>query len=196
MISFNDADALLLTNPVGIDKAIQDVQIKLQAILWLGNKAYGRAFKQEENKIIAGGGSRRLIYYPEVYQDGGEPLNVMPNDSSQAQSFFYTRDPARAVDYMPLQNNIYIHPTSLILWANLGKVDPAKQGRFTEYLKAEVLGVLRSCTGLYVTQVVESYENVFSNYTITEEYRQYMKLPYTAFRIDFDLNYKDALPNC
>jgi hypothetical protein len=191
MINYLDPSAPLINEFLGVDKAIQNIQEQLQNDLgWLGNHAFGRAFKQELVKILPGQSSRKLIYYPEVYQAGGEPLNVMPNDNLRAQSFFYVNDPIKAIDYLPGHNSIFTAPASLVVWINLKKLNVIATARTTEQLKLQVLVTLGKFSNVYVTKTFESYENVFSNYTILEEYREYMKFPYTAFRIDFDLSYR------
>lgn len=197
MIGYINPTVPLLESPAGIDAAIQDIQIALRAgIDWLGDMAFGRAFKQEQKVITSGEASRRLVYYPEVYQVTNEPLIVMPNDNVKAQSFFYVRDPGQPIDYTPGQYNIYNYPVSLVVWGNLNLITPASKGRYTEVLKLQVLELLRANYSVEITAVFESFENVYSNYTITEDYREYMKLPYTAFRIDFNLSFKEVVAGC
>lgn len=199
MIGYIDPEAYLLIQPVGIDKAIQNIQTKLQAQLsWL-QVAFGRAFRQESLGYVrdSEGKEVRVRYnYPEVYQKTKEPLNVMPNDNLKSACFFYTKDPGKPVDYNFLQYNAYTYGVSLIFWFNLEKIDNTKDFRFTEVLKLEVLQVLRGVTTMKVTEIYENWENILRDFTVGGNTKEYLKPPYSGFRIDFDLSYTETGPNC
>lgn len=191
MIAYNNPVVKLMDNPAGIDAQIQAVQLVIaEKCPWL-SVVYGRAFRQEDTAVAQLQSTRHRVYYPECYQAGMEPINVMPNDNVDAQLFFYTRDPRVADNaYEPNELNLYTHRVSLIVWAQLKKVFGAgTDQRRTEELIRDVIDALRVQYAVKVTDVYEEWENIYSNYTVLEGYRQYMKPPYTAFRIDFDLDF-------
>jgi hypothetical protein len=109
----------------------------------------------------------------------------MPNDNLTSYCFFTVHDPAKFTNYMPLQNLQPIeYPISIIFWMNLQKVDPSLPYRFGETLKQETVMLLARSSNLLLEKIFESYIEVFAGYTLTETYRQYLKPPYYAFRID------------
>lgn len=192
MIAYNNPEVKLMDNPVGVDAAIQSVQLVVRAKCNWIQTVFGRAFKQEAHRVIADQSGRKREYYPECYQNDYEPINVMPNDNLAASVFFYISDPRRSVDYETFELNNYTGSASLIVWARMDMVFGTNiDQRRTEELIRSVTDALRVCPAVKVTSVYESWENVYDNYTVLEQYRQYMKPPNTAFRIDFDLTYME-----
>lgn len=191
MIAYNNPVVKLMDAPAGIDAQIQAIQLIIaDKCPWL-QVVWGRAFTQEETHVRQLQATRNRVFYPECYQTGFEPVNVMPNDNVDAQLFFYTRDPRAAFnDYQANELNFYTHPVSLIVWAQLKKVFDANiDQRRTEELIRSVNDALRVCAGVKITNIYEQWDNIYSGYTVLEDYRQYMKPPYTAFRIDFTIDF-------
>lgn len=204
MIGYNDPDVYFLTNPIGIDSEIQKIQIKFRNdLVWL-QTAFGRAFRQEGTYTSQQGEKvPKKYFYPEVYQKGREPISAMPNDNLKSACFFYTNDHGKPVDYKMLSYNSYTYKTSVVFWMNLKKIDPNKDFRFTEELKQDVLDVLRNCTSVVVLEIFENWENVLNNYSqlgnfkqYSDNFKQYLKPPYSGFRIDFNLSFTETNRDC
>lgn len=199
MNNYKNPAIVLIENPVGLDKAIQAIQLKLGELNWV-EKIYGRAFLEKEkkypnesnNRVTDFDGNRPTeIVYPMIYGVNQEPLNVMPNDLLKSQIFFLANDPETYDNYEPLvERGATQKQISIIFWGNLNKINPAKKYRFTEELKNDVIQILlNKCPSFVMTEIYEEHDEVFRDMTLLETYRQYLKYPYTGFRINGTLNY-------
>ena len=206
MNNYKNPSVVLLPNPVGIDKAIQDIQNKLSSLNWI-EKIYGRAFLEKERKfpneadnhITDFDGNRpREIIYPMIYGINQEPLNVMPNDLLKSQLFFLLNDPQSYPQYEAMVDTGQVQTNvSMIFWGNLKKINPAKNYRFTEELKLEMINLLLlKCPSFIINEIFEEHDEVFSGMTLLETYRQYLKFPFTGFKISGQLNYYSPHNKC
>ena len=173
-------------NPVFLDKAIGEIQTILNSISWL-NFAFGRSY----NKIEFSTGTNGKI--PMVYKGNSEYLPVQFNDNLQAQSFFVVDSQEIQGEYENNTLNFYSVETSLIVWANLKKIDPAKSVNyyFAEQLKKDLRDKLRVSTlefsEIKIKSIDENIDEIFNDYTFSQDTYQYFSYPYVAFRFNFDL---------
>ena len=172
-------------NPVFLDKAIGEIQTVLSGISWLTH-VFGRSYIKVEMKP-----SEKRV--PMVYKGSSEYLPVQFNDNLQAQSFFEVGDEVLEGDYDQFILNYYKIETSLIVWANLKKIDSVKGDSyyFAEELKRDVRIALRDATLIYsqvtITSIEEDIDRIFQNYTFEQKEKQYFSYPYVGFKINFDL---------
>jgi len=172
-------------NPVFLDKAIGEIQTVLSGISWLTH-VFGRSYIKVEMKP-----SEKRV--PMVYKGASEYLPVQFNDNLQAQSFFEVGDEVLEGDYDQFILNYYKIETSLIVWANLKKIDSVKGNAyyFAEELKRDVRIALRDATLIYsqitITSIEENIDRIFQNYTFEQKEKQYFSYPYVGFKINFDL---------
>ena len=173
-------------NPVFLDKALGEIQTALGGISWLTH-AFGRSYIKVETRS----GSETRV--PMVYKGQAEYLPVQFNDNLQAQSFFEVGDEIIEGDYDQFTLNYYKVETSLIVWANLKKIDSVKGASyyFAEELKRDIRRVVRDTNFLYtevtITSIEENVDRIFENYSFTQREKQYFSYPYVAFRFNFDL---------
>jgi len=191
----------LLSNPIGLDKAIQDIQIALSDISWL-EKIFGRAF--EFNAINTLG---KRIKKPMVYIGNGEYYSVLPNDTFKSMCFFLTRGHEESEGYLTGNTLIYkVRGISIIFWVNLKLIDPTNDYIFTEKLKTDVEKVL-----IHLPQVqdLENYndqdaDQIFASsgkaklgvstpFNLADTPDAYLMYPYSAFRMELSLKYTDIL---
>lgn len=194
MMNYKNPGIVLLSNPTGIDKAIQEMQVKLGAdssLSWL-EKIFGRAIVQKEaisNKeevirLKSTNQRVREIIYPEGYLNQQEPINLMCNDNLKAYSFFVVRDPGETISGGgPFEDKVVRYPVWFLVWMNLKKIDPNKDYRFGEEKKIEVLKAITKLPNFTLSEVYEEYDRVFEDFTLTETYRQFLKPPYYGFRL-------------
>lgn len=191
MQSYINPKVVVIPSPVGLDAQIAKLQEKVASLPWM-QTVFGRAIAQREVDNTG-----RSLVFPEVWGRNREPENVMHNDNLKAYAFFVARDPGTFNEYDPGDVQVLMQqPVSCIVWANTRRIDATKKYRFSEILKAQLLRVLGSVRSLQFSAIYEQWDRVFEPFTITETYRQYLKPPYYAVRVDFLLSYPVFEENC
>lgn len=169
-------------NPVFIDKAIAELQTVLSSISWLTH-CFGRSYIKEgvDEKV------------PMVYKGGAEYLPVQFNDNLQAQSFFEVGTQQIIGEWEEYTLNYFTVPISLVVWANLKKIDSTKGNiyYFAEQLKKDVRDALRNVilleSRIKIESIEENINKIFENYTFQQIEKQYFSYPYVGFRFNIEL---------
>lgn len=191
-MSYKNPSIPIITNPVGIDAVIQNIQLSLSSgLIWL-EKSFGRAWTHVEKQPDG-----KTIKLPKCYSGTGEYINVLPNDNLKAQSFIAVRDKEKTDGHIN-SSSLGIHKKrdiSLYIWGNLKKINVNKTYIFTEELKREVEKIL---IGLEYIQSLNGYyderaEVVFVDYTLNDVDTQYLMHPYFAMRFDITVSYFDSI---
>lgn len=177
----------LLTDPIGLDKAIQDVQILLRDNLpWL-QKSFGRAKKQprKDGKMI-----RRE---PMVYISNGEYYPTLPNDALTSYSFFRVVGSRDYDDASPAIYTLYeTTRVDVIFWVNLKQLDLSIDNNSTEKYINESGKLLNSASGVDLIRIFdEDAREIFEGYTLKEEQRDLLMYPYAAWRFELELRYQN-----
>lgn len=169
-------------NPVFIDKAIAELQTVLSTVGWLTH-CFGRSYIKED----VNGKS------PMVYKGGAEYLPVQFNDNLQGQSFFEVGTQEVYGEWDEFLLNSFKVPISLVVWANLKKIDSTKGNvyYFAEQLKKDVREVLRDVilleSKIRIESIEENINRIFENYTFEQINKQYFTYPYVGFRFNMEL---------
>jgi len=174
----------LIENPVGLDKAIQDLQIHLKnKISWL-EVAYGKATRNTENKIS----------YPEVFtNDGTDYKKIAPDDNVQAQVFFKVEDPGRVIgEFLPYQNNNFKYRISIIFWFDLSKIYPEKKYRYNEELKKDIVESLSTFPDFKLEYVYETAAQIWRDYTIGNMESRGLRQPFGGYRFEGNLQFIES----
>lgn len=193
MNSFKHPLTPLITDPVGIDKPIQDIQTAIATIPWI-EKSFGRTW--QAYKTV----DKKEIVYPETWQGTDKDLlDVMPNDNVNAQSFITVGEPFRIPNYNKRNFNRVTGIINIIVWFNLERLVDTVDYRFTEILKLEVLRTLNEMTfkaeaGITVNQIWEQANNVFAGFTIDRLKQQELVHPFGGFRFECQLTYLEDCP--
>lgn len=197
-MSYQNPEILLITSPVGLDKAIQSIQQELATgLTWL-EKSFGRAWEFKEIDPA----TEKDIRVPKCYYGEGEYINVLPNDNLKAQSFITVRNEETWPSYSRATGNSKSRDLSIIFWFNLKEINPAKDYIFTEELKTEVEKILK--LNAYVASINRYYdervEDVFDGYisqaesgrySVDDTKTQYLMYPYSGFRFDVTIAYTE-----
>lgn len=186
MMYANPSDTPLLTNPVGVDSIIQNLQTQLKGQLdWL-QKSFGRAYvgRQERSK-------GKLYIFPALYVGDKEVYDGSPNDNLTSYSFFEVEGQYRSVQpesYGIGGTNNYEANVSLVVWGNLLKVNsllttPYSDQNFSHNLLQDVLVVIRKNYDFRVEAIEDNLYSVFDPYTCRTEYPTFFYYPYFCFKI-------------
>lgn len=172
------------TNPQGPDWAIDKLAAKLYARLtavWPAGiewDCYNRAYR---NKTDDG-------YVAEVYDTAGEYKEVYHNDSVAVTSFFGLGENIK----IGVENTVEGH---LVFFADLALLKPSTAHRADIEVQNDVLNVIGSSLyGIKPTGVQTGIENVLREYpgSRRDERLKYVDMhPIHAFRVDFELTYKN-----
>lgn len=181
----------LISNPVGLDKAIQEIQVVVATLPWL-EKSFGRA-RIQPRKGIDG----KIVREPMVYQGSKEYYPVLPNDALKSYSFFKAKGVREFEDVGDYNFTIYEKTiVELTFWVNLEAIDNTKNYYFTDDLIEEVKALLMVQPGAIIVSVVdEDAREIFKGYTLKEEQRDLLMYPYGAFKIELELRYEMSCQN-
>lgn len=194
------------TNPLLLDKALQDIQSHLEAVLpWL-NTAFGRAYRLVEHKSDG-----EKFIYPAAYAGNGEYMSLLPDDTYGNFVWFDIYDP-QTVEKITPRSPQYTFKGAAIFWYNLTTIYSDSEFMYTEEVKSEVLkaftspGIFKSAGRIEVTELYERFENIYKGYSIEKVYdefaykgkniqsidKQYFMYPYAGLRIEFTLNIREV----
>lgn len=183
---------VLLTDPVGIDREIQELQILLKGELsWL-EYSYGRAFQGVKKQT-----SEPNYLYPAVYTGSRNYYDASPNDNIISQSFFaLDQTPYRPTDYETGQYNKYYARVNLIVWGDLRKVNDAlniqrEDQHYSHLLLQDVLRVLRMQKSFSVNTILENERGIFDGYGIRSMNPKLFYFPYFCFKISLNGAFED-----
>lgn len=188
------------TNPIGIDFELLDVQRRLACITWI-ESIFGRSKNQSRLKTdnIAvnnlqpdegfRGDEKYKLYYPQGRKLDGD-IDLSPDDSFASRCFFVCKDPINSSPKTDGQDwtsyNVEIsQPMSLIFFGNLSKLELQS----SEAIKNCLFYELNQCPKIVSGTCYENIENIWKEWTITQQINSFTRFPYYSIRIDFVLIY-------
>lgn len=187
--TLKNPSAPVIVNPIGIDAAIQKLQVAIAAIPWI-EKSFARARPMTRMVLT------QKKVEPMVYQGSEEYYPVLPNDALKAYSFFRANGPRQTDGYEPNLNYkkyFFRDPVDLIVWGNLKLIDSSKDYVFTEELVRDVLNILNRDANVSVVRVYDDkVDEIYKGYSLDDAHRDLLLYPYTAFRIELSLRYEIA----
>lgn len=193
------------TNPVLLDKVLQDMQKALTAQLdWL-DLAFGRSYKlvehrQDGNKFI----------YPAAYNGHGEYVSLLPSDTYGNFSWFDIYDPQKITQVTQALPQ-YTFDGAIVFWYDLSKIYDDDSVLHTEEIKDQVIrllttpGIITTIGRFSINAVYERFENIYKGYSIEKVYnnyvysgediqdidKQFFMYPYAGLRIEFTLTTRE-----
>lgn len=190
----NPTDDLLITNPVGIDQPIQQLQIALKTeISWL-EKVFPRAYvgRNERSK-------GNLEIFPAIYVGNSEVYKAVPNDELVAYSFFEVEGRYTIEKYQSngiSGSNKYVAPISLVVWGDLKKVNalldtPYSDQNFSQNLIVDILSVIRKQYDFRVNSIEDNTYSVFEPYTCRSDDPTMFYYPYFCVKFRMDVAFTD-----
>lgn len=178
------------SEPVLLDKVLQDLQTLLTERLdWL-DLAFGRAYKLTDSRSD---GSK--LIYPAAYNGHGEYVSLIPNDMYGNFSWFDIYDPQKITTIAPASQQ-YTFDGAIVFWYDLSKIYADDSVLYSEEIKYQIIrlltepGTIRSIGRLTINAVYENLENVYKGYSIEKAYNNTM-YPYAGLRIEFTLTTRE-----
>lgn len=164
----NTADTF--PSPKFYDKKVQEINADLTSLGWI-----------QYIHPIANIGEDEQGTFPEVYKNDGSKKSIRIFPTGNSLSFFEI-DTIDQID----ESDHWATQLSVIVWADMTKVYPAKDYNYTTELIEDVKGVLDDHSAYnYTIQL----RDVFADYSQMEKVvNQNTMLPYTAFRINFTVD--------
>lgn len=156
--------------PEFYNKTIEEINDSLSALGWI-----------EYIHPLARTGVDEQGTFPEVYLNDGSrnSIRIMPHGKSLS---FFTMSSSVEID----ESEYYAVEMSLIVWADMTKVYPAKAYDYTTELIKDVKNVLNE-HGAYDKSI--DHEGVFDGFTELEKVEnQNTMFPRTAFKINFTID--------
>lgn len=142
------------TNPKGLDKIIDKIQVKLDSSLNLGTwENNHRAYKNPKPDGLRG-------FIAEVYTEKGEYRECYYDDNFDAVSFFLADE-----NMTILESQMISQDFALIFHVDLNSIYPTILHRADEELKLSVLNVLKSFGKLFTVNSIETgLRNVYREF--------------------------------
>lgn len=190
----NPPDLPLLTNPVGLDAALQPLQAELKdKLVWL-QKSFGRAYVGRTQRTQSS-----LYLYPAIYIGDSEVYDASPNDNLTSYSFFEVEGQYRPDNYESYGGggtNNYESPVSLVVWGDLLKVNqllttPYTDQNFSHNLLVETLKVIRENYDFKITGIEDNLYTVFEPYTCRQDDPTFYYYPYFCFKIRMEVAWRE-----
>lgn len=171
------------TVAIEIDKAIYELQLKMDSKLaWLSHD-YGRAYRHIDK-------ANKRLYFPEIYIGGDKTAyyRVTPDNDKKGMCFFVVGK--ENSDFDQFHYNFLQWKVGIVFSANLDKISKATLSTeiFTQNLIRDVREVLtRSLGGLSFTleinDVVTEFNEIYKEFRLEEE-EGYLRSPQTGFRFN------------
>lgn len=191
MNGYINPEIFIPLNAVGIDRELGKIQTGLASLGFI-EKIFGRSYLQKD-RIMDSKSFEKTIFAPYCYLKNNEPINVMPNDNLNSQSFFFVHDPEGLQDEGVLVNTIFSNSlVSLIVWGSLTQMGIES----SEVVKIAILRELKKHPEVVLNQVFQNFDRVFDRFTLTDQMINYNKLPYFGLRIDFRIKFSLTPENC
>jgi hypothetical protein len=175
------------TTLTGIDLIVSKLNSAINSCNALSFLNY--SFPRAERKRTLDGDNFSSGYKPQIYLKSKEWFNLLPDDTVKAFSFFYTNSPK--TNFSDDKIN-WTQTINLVVWANLGLIDPTEDSIFKENLIQQVQQIIIS-NEFYET--IEGVVNIYDDFDstwgdfdiINDDYARFIKGNTTTFRIEFDV---------
>ena len=192
MIALQHFDSLEPLQPIEIDLAVLDLQMKLKTNLaWLSH-SYGKAYRIDKQ------GDEKRFILPEVYvgnKDNKYTLMPVSPDNDKMGSVFFVIEKEKQLTY-DIGQNFLNWNVGIIFFANMQLINKSfvDVHDFTQNLIKEVRDVLTnkligSAYKLTNSEVVREPNEIFREFILQD--RRFVILPFTAFRFNTSITMKE-----
>lgn len=193
------------SEPVLLDKVLQDIQDALiSKLTWL-DKAFGKAYK-----LVEHGSDGDKFIYPAAYVGHSEYVSLLPNDEFGNFSWFDIYDP-QVVTQVVQSTPQFTFSGALVIWYNLNTIFADDDAVYSEEIKDEVIrvlttpGLIKSTGRITISDICERFENIYKGYSLERVYnsnaykgegiqsidKQYFMHPFAGIRIEFEITTRE-----
>lgn len=179
------------TEPVLLDKIIQDIQDSLQERLkWL-DVIFGKAHKLVEHRVEGD-----KFIYPAAYIGNSEYMSLLPNDNFGNFAWFDIYDPQNIFN-VAQSNPQFSFNGAIVFWYNASTIYADTDTMYTEEIKNEIITALTTPrlikqTGrLVISHIYERFENIYKGYDIQSIDKQFFMHPYSGIRVEFEITTRE-----
>ncbi len=182
-------------NPIGFDRQIAQIQAKLARITWM-EAIFGRANVQwrllsdematNYLKPAEGlkGRDKYTVYYPQGRKLNSD-IDLSFDDTYSSRGFFYVKDNINISPKTDNQDwtssNIEVaQPFSFIFSCNLNKLEIES----SEQVKSMILYELGNCPQVVLSKIYEHLDDVWNDFTVTQQMSSVTKYPFYCLRVD------------
>lgn len=177
-MSFDCVNIPTIPEPQGADVIYNKIQVSLGLINWL-EYSFGKAFIKKEIRE----GSVYVI--PKVWAGSNEYEAMIPNDTVKAFSFIEGFETETITDY---ENRTFNHDSeinfSIVVFANLNRIDNTKSYIFTEELKKDVLEALTRVPSIEITSIENGMDAAYSSWSYESIEPSFYSEKYTALKFN------------
>lgn len=187
-----------ITNPKGIDSAVNELRLLLGGLTWVSHpyhiaQRFRRMASEKEGKTGVEQ-AKKLYVYPEMYvgKDDKMPYHRLTPDNDYTGMFFFMVGKGE-IEYNPNEYNFINYPVSIIFSVNLATVNKTKlkEYLFTQELIEEARRLLTSSSPnfLFTYKLLTETRDLQEVYRefILDDLEQYNRVPMQCFRIDLTL---------
>jgi len=183
-MSLQDPSVTLPTALVGIDRVVNDIQLKLDTnLIWLTHD-YGRMYRN----VKKSNGS--TLFFPEIYLGGKEYYRPTPDNDKKGMIYFVVGQ-EETPEFLSDSYNYLTYDIGIVFWVNLGLIDPAllQTEIFTQNLIEEARNVVsrRLFGGGYkftLNNIQREFSQIYKEFPTIKEEEDYLRAPYSGFRIN------------
>ena len=183
-MSFSCPNIPLINDPKGLYIPIQDIQNRLGLLNWV-EYSFGRAFTRKEPR------EETTYIAPKVYAGNKEYLIVEPRDDVSAFTFIELNGDETINDWETQGINRGYNSTqniSVVMFANLRKIDTDRDYIFDEELKLDLLKQIKDSPYVVTINSIErGLSNVWSPYSYDTIEDVFYSDNFATYRINCDI---------
>ena len=173
----------------GIDNLIQTIQLKVKDSLTWVNESFGLTDRIVESR------NEKPYIYPAIFQNGKDPISLMPSDE-WGNFCFWTKDIEAKFDVkQPSPNRAVLNTYTVhcIFYTDIGKFTTIPYKTAKSYMVNDILNFFNTVKVAGILTPVRLIEDditkVYEGFTLTEEDNKYGMYPKWSCRITFELSF-------
>jgi len=176
-------------NPRLIDKAIIDVNAKLNISLFWLTHAFGNV-----QSLIRENDQKQKVKYPAIFTGIKDKYHPMFPDHRLGNFSYWEIDSDYDIEEMEGEEPIITTDFGLIFWMDLNKVLATEELRNLEAVKEQVIKFFRDFgsqeVSLTIESITEKADKIYEGYTHDEIESQFLMNPFAGFRVNGTIEYQ------